>query len=722
MRLAILFAAAISAAAQPADRAYAALRARDYDTAIAHFLAAIAAAPARADLRKDLAYTYLKIGETALARDQFREAMRLDPADTTAALEYAFLCYETKQQAEARRIFDRLRRADRPLAHRRTRLPQHRRPPRRRHRRAGNSAIALGADNFSAHFELATLAEQRDDLALAATHYERAWRLLPDRRTVLVDLGRVWKALGRADDANAALLAASRGGEPRAAELARELLPARYPFVPEFRARPRARPRQPRTPPRARLPAAPHGPRRPKPKPSSASSPRTRPTTCSPPPSSASSSTPAASASPPSRSSIASSPATTKSSPTASAPSCACRRSSSPAPQPPARLHRRQGHGRTLPQGRLHEGCAQVPRSRPRSRPRRFRRHAPARLDQQHPAPRSPSPSAGSTSPAEVSDPRIAAEAARAYRNLRAASRALPHLRLALPHVLHPLARRLRLRPGQDRVQPRPPVPPLPQHPPDRRHRAWRRTSPSEASSSPSAWPPVPGAALIAWGEAGTAISYLNRHALPDYRGGIAYARTLRANRRFADNHPRRPLRQPLRPRFPASTPKPAPATAPVYWNVNLTVDARRQDWANFVETGPGLRVPLAESLYLTFNALRGRYLLDSARTARLHRPPRRLLVCLHPLTTSAVAQASWPAQPSSSPGLCSAALLALPGRSPPTPTSPSSPTTPAPGPPSSPPSASSPSPPRARPHLRRAHRRRRPPPNGPPASNAAPS
>ena len=58
-------------------------------------------------------------------------------------------------------------------------------------------AIVLGADNFSGHFELATLAEQRDELALAATHFERAWRLLPDRRTVLVDLGRVWQAMGR---------------------------------------------------------------------------------------------------------------------------------------------------------------------------------------------------------------------------------------------------------------------------------------------------------------------------------------------------------------------------------------------------------------------------------------------------------------------------------------------------------------------------------------------
>jgi tetratricopeptide (TPR) repeat protein len=53
---------------------------------------------------------------------------------------------------------------------------------------------------------------------------------------VLVDLGRVWKAMDRTDDATAALLAASRGGEPRAAEMARELLPDRYPYIPEFQA------------------------------------------------------------------------------------------------------------------------------------------------------------------------------------------------------------------------------------------------------------------------------------------------------------------------------------------------------------------------------------------------------------------------------------------------------------------------------------------------------
>jgi Tfp pilus assembly protein PilF len=220
---------------EPLTKAYESLRTRSYDEAIAFFLKAIEAVPSRPAIRKDLAYTYLKIGENEAARDQFREAMRLDPKDFHVALEYAFLCNETKQQAQARRVFDRIRKSgdpesrataerafqniDRPLAEGIARW---------------TNAIQLGADNFSSHFELATLAEQRDELELAAEHYEKAWRLIPDRHSVLVDLGRVLQALNRIEEANAALLAASRGGEPRAAEVARELLPARYPYVSEF--------------------------------------------------------------------------------------------------------------------------------------------------------------------------------------------------------------------------------------------------------------------------------------------------------------------------------------------------------------------------------------------------------------------------------------------------------------------------------------------------------
>jgi tetratricopeptide (TPR) repeat protein len=94
--------------------------------------------------------------------------------------------------------------------------------------------VELSANNFSAHEELARLAENRDDFPLASEHYQKAWELRPELRYLLLDLGRVWKALKLVEDANAALLATSRGAEPRAAEKARELLPERYPYVYEF--------------------------------------------------------------------------------------------------------------------------------------------------------------------------------------------------------------------------------------------------------------------------------------------------------------------------------------------------------------------------------------------------------------------------------------------------------------------------------------------------------
>lgn len=237
----LLLLPAVSGFAQPSTslvRAYEALKARDYDLAISGFLQAVAAHPERADFRKDLAYTYLKVGRPEAARDQFGEAMRLEPADVHLALEYAFLCYESSNdgvvwKATARRIFDRLRKqgnaqaeeafqnVDRPLAEGIARWTR---------------ALQIGTDSFSAHFELAQLAEQRDQLDLAAEHYRNAWRLQPARRAVLVDLGRALLQAGHDEQGRAALLAASRGGETRAAELARESLPDRYPYVYEFRS------------------------------------------------------------------------------------------------------------------------------------------------------------------------------------------------------------------------------------------------------------------------------------------------------------------------------------------------------------------------------------------------------------------------------------------------------------------------------------------------------
>src|SRR5580658_7618820 len=187
---------------EPLNKAYETLRGRDYDGAIALFLKAIEAAPSRPALRKDLAYTYLKIGENTAARDQFREAMLLDPKDLHVALEYAFLCDETRQQAQARRVFDRIRQSGDPESRATAeRAFQNIDRPFVEGIARWHKALQLGGDNFSAHFELATLAEQRDELELAAEHYEKAWRFIPDRRSVLVDLGRVLQSLNRTAEA-----------------------------------------------------------------------------------------------------------------------------------------------------------------------------------------------------------------------------------------------------------------------------------------------------------------------------------------------------------------------------------------------------------------------------------------------------------------------------------------------------------------------------------------
>jgi tetratricopeptide (TPR) repeat protein len=237
-RLALYALTAIAVTAQSVDPAYAllekayiALRSKHYDSAILEFNRAIAIAPDRPSVRKDLAYTLLKTGETEAARDQFAEVLRLDPGDDHAALEYAFLCYETKQPLMARRTFERLKnKGDGTAAEAFENIDR----PLREGIERWSQVVRLSPANFSAHEELARLFEQHDEAASAAEHFERAWRLRPERRSLLLDLGRTWQGANRTEDAAAALLAASRRAEPIVAEAARELLPARYPYVYEF--------------------------------------------------------------------------------------------------------------------------------------------------------------------------------------------------------------------------------------------------------------------------------------------------------------------------------------------------------------------------------------------------------------------------------------------------------------------------------------------------------
>jgi tetratricopeptide (TPR) repeat protein len=221
-------------------KAYDALKNRDYDLAIELFRKGIALQPANPGLHKDLAYTLLKTGDNPAARDEFAAAQKLNPQDESAALEFAFLAFETKQPIQARRMFDKLRQTgsaatrqtaeqafqniDQPLANSIARWQQ----------AIAQSPKPNDLSMFSAHWELAQTAELRDELALAAKEYEICRQLKPQMAELLLHLARVYAQINRGEEAQAALLAASRSSESRTAEQALEIYGTRYPYPYEF--------------------------------------------------------------------------------------------------------------------------------------------------------------------------------------------------------------------------------------------------------------------------------------------------------------------------------------------------------------------------------------------------------------------------------------------------------------------------------------------------------
>jgi hypothetical protein len=129
---------------------------------------------------------------------------------------------------------------------------------------------------------------------------------------------------------------------------------------------------------------------------------------------------------------------------------------------------------------------------------------------------------------------------------------------------------------------------------------------------------------VTAWAEAGEAVKYLTSRSdvgamIPDYRGGLSYAKRFghlldgtngfffETNEdgifvsRFQNDML---LYSQNRSGYSLSQ-------AQFFWNYNGTVDRLRQYWANYVETGPGVRfrVPaLPKSMLFSISFLRGAY------------------------------------------------------------------------------------------------------------------
>ncbi len=220
------------------ERAYAARKQGALDRAAKLFAEAARLDDARADIRKELAYTLLQIGDTHAARDAFAAAVRLDPADERTLLELSFLRYETEQPAEALAGFRSLRASPDPsVASTASTIAA------RIETELGGSierwrrAVEIEPANRAARIELAQLHMRRNEPRAAAPEYEAAYRLPgPNRDELLLELGRARFAAQDFDAAHGAWLLASRSQEVRIAETARDLLPDRFPYANEFRA------------------------------------------------------------------------------------------------------------------------------------------------------------------------------------------------------------------------------------------------------------------------------------------------------------------------------------------------------------------------------------------------------------------------------------------------------------------------------------------------------
>jgi hypothetical protein len=135
---------------------------------------------------------------------------------------------------------------------------------------------------------------------------------------------------------------------------------------------------------------------------------------------------------------------------------------------------------------------------------------------------------------------------------------------------------------------------------------------------------------LMVWGEAGSAISYLDRapairRVTPDYRAGASFARSFgrligsetpgwffehNADVIYVSRYENDVLFY-LQTRAGVTPPPLGSFQTQILWNGNFLRDAKGVDWANFVETGPGVRFRWAwmpRSLVFSVSAVRGSY------------------------------------------------------------------------------------------------------------------
>ena len=139
---------------------------------------------------------------------------------------------------------------------------------------------------------------------------------------------------------------------------------------------------------------------------------------------------------------------------------------------------------------------------------------------------------------------------------------------------------------------------------------------------------------FLGWAEAGVAVSYLRRTdqtnlMRPDYRGGVSFSRArgslLGAETPgwFYENHEDGVFVSRFNNTLLLYTQNKMGYTrggVQFYWKANLTSDAKQQHWANFAETGPGLRfrwAKLPPTMAVSVDLVRGVYTINKGNPRR---------------------------------------------------------------------------------------------------------
>lgn len=211
--------------------AYAALRRSELDAAAVRFVAALRLTPNRTDVRKELAYTYFRMGRNDLAREQFEAVIARDTIDATAALELAYLEYESPDpaiRASAHAIFKRLR-TSRDSSIRARATEAFRNVDGALADRLATLAPALAKEPANLYLleQRAQAALERNDTVLMIATYRQLLASAGAGDDVRLSLARILLASGATEEGDSLLRSIVASVDPEIAEGARELLARR---------------------------------------------------------------------------------------------------------------------------------------------------------------------------------------------------------------------------------------------------------------------------------------------------------------------------------------------------------------------------------------------------------------------------------------------------------------------------------------------------------------